>query len=67
MHSPDDEDALWHPLCEVDPAELTDDFDEMAAFAEFYRYTPEQFWDLDMDDYEALRRRMDARAKDQQE
>lgn len=37
----------------------------MATFAEFYHYTPDQFWDLYIEDYQALARRIARRAEEQ--
>lgn len=37
----------------------------MAAFCEFYHMTPNEFWDMWIDDYQALGRRMARRAEEQ--
>lgn len=38
----------------------------MAAFCHFYRMTPEQFWDLDLDDYHGLSRYMRRYSEEQE-
>lgn len=37
----------------------------MASFCHFWRITPEQFWDLDLDDYRAMSRYMNRYAEEQ--
>ncbi len=40
-------------------------YEEAAAFVHFFRISPEQFWDLDMPMYRALRARIEAEQKTQ--